>query len=522
MMMPPRMTRTVMAAPRVRWRNAASFNRKRCRTLARSTRLTVERPVPCNATSTTGCLPDCIRFSLAFAAMESSQAVSSSRHKPSLCRSQIEKRALVGALSIGSIGHRENRLSPPGLDLVSPELLDLLDAGFGHRNIVQPLRHLAAVLVGPRKELERLAGCGRISRLLVDEDPRCSRHRPRLIARLIGEDHAVPGLRLPVGIGRRGLECFRARRHRLAGLVDHLGKDQPVLLGVSVLDISDRSLGVGDIIRNAFVTFGANPNRPLHRGVDADLRLPIRAHIGQVVHKVVGSARTVRTVHDRDRLTWQLRTRIKLLDRWIVPGLDFAEEDLGECRTIDGEFARLDAFEIDDRNYGTHDGGKLCKADLVKLFTFKRRVAGTKGDRLVSDLLNAAAGADRLIVKAVTGELFVGIGPFRINRVRKGGAGTRDIGCLGRNKRSDGDDACRCQYGPVFQGFSPCLRSKSGAGREATHGSAFCALSPGGFFGLKNALHDGFGYSRCLWVSEVWVSHKRRMSPFYKRLVTVT
>src|SRR4029453_15302222 len=149
MMMPPRMARTVMAAPRVRWRNAASFNRKRCRTLARSTRLTVERPVPCNATSTTGCLPDCIRFSLAFAAMESSQAVSSSRHKASLCLLRKEKRALVGTLSIGSIGHRENRLAARVLDLVSPELLDVLDDGFGDRKKVQLLPHLAPVLLGP-------------------------------------------------------------------------------------------------------------------------------------------------------------------------------------------------------------------------------------------------------------------------------------------------------------------------------------------------------------------------------------
>jgi hypothetical protein len=64
---------------------------------------------------------------------------------------------------------------------------------------------------------------------------------------------------------------------------------------------------------------------------------------------------------------------------------------------------------------------------------------------------------------------------------------------------------------------------KIGAGRKATHGSAFCDQHPGGgFVGLKNALDDGFGCCRCPWVSEVPVSHKRRMSPFYKRLVTVT
>src|SRR5262245_39400237 len=60
-------------------------------------------------------------------------------------------------------------------------------------------------------------------------------------------------------------------------------------------------------------------------------------------------------------------------------------------------------------------------------------------------------------------------------------------------------------------------------GRKATDGSGLCAQHPGGgFVGLKNALDDGFGCCRCPSISEVPVSHKRRMSPFYKRFVTVT
>ena len=97
-----------------------------------------------------------------------------------------------------------------------------------------------------------------ITRLLVDEDPGRGSHRPRLVARLVGEDHAVARLRLPVGIRRRSLERFRGWRNRLAGLVDHLGEGQVVLLGIGILDVSDRTFGITNVVGNAFVALGAD------------------------------------------------------------------------------------------------------------------------------------------------------------------------------------------------------------------------------------------------------------------------
>ena len=128
----------------------------------------------------------------------------------------------------------------------------------GHRNVVELFGHLAAVLVGPREELECFAGRGRIRRLLVDQDPGRGRHRPGLVARLVGEDHAIARLRLPIGIGGCSLERFRGRRNRLAGLVDHFGEGQLVLLGVGILDIADRAFGVANVVGNAFITLGAD------------------------------------------------------------------------------------------------------------------------------------------------------------------------------------------------------------------------------------------------------------------------
>src|SRR6476660_10063974 len=138
-------------------------------------------------------------------------------------------------LTFLSVSHRENGLAARVLDLIRPGLLDIFDHVGGHWNIVERFGRLAAVLVGPGEELERLTGGSDITWLLVDEDPGRRCHRPRTVARLIGENHAVTRLRLPVGICRRGLECFRGWRDRLAGLVDHLGEGQLVLLGVSIL-----------------------------------------------------------------------------------------------------------------------------------------------------------------------------------------------------------------------------------------------------------------------------------------------
>src|SRR5262249_5752963 len=131
----------------------------------------------------------------------------------------------------------------------------------------------------------------------------------------------------------------------------------------------------------------------------------------------------------------------------------------------------------------------------------------------------------RLIVQSVAGDLFVRIRPFGIDRIGEGGAGTRNVGCLGGNKRGGRNDARGCQCGPVFQGFSPFLGSKASAGRNATHGPGLsAAIARAATVDLKNALHGSSGNCCCAfsaWISEVLVSHRRRMSPFYKCLVTL-
>ncbi len=156
-------------------------------------------------------------------------------------------------------------------------------------------------------------------------------------------------------------------------------------------------------------------------------------------------------MHDRDRLRRQLRRRIELGDRRVVPGLDLPEENLGERRAVDHEIAGLDALDVDDRHDAAHDHRKLNKRALVELLAGKRRVRGAEGDGPRFDLLDAAARADRLVVQSDVGLFLVGIGPFRIDRIGKGRSGARYVDCERGPDRGRGDDGGGRQGTEKFQ-----------------------------------------------------------------------
>src|SRR4029077_19725188 len=160
-----------------------------------------------------------------------------------------------------SMRHCGERLARRVLYLGRPGLLDAVDDVLRHRNVVELLSHLGALVVGPGEELERLGSGRRVLRLLVHQDPRRRRHRPGFRARLIGENDAVAGTRMPVGIGRCRREGRRRRLYTLAVLVDHLRVGQLVRLGVSVLDVADRAFGLGDVVGDAFIALGADADR---------------------------------------------------------------------------------------------------------------------------------------------------------------------------------------------------------------------------------------------------------------------
>src|SRR5262249_54754298 len=151
----------------------------------------------------------------------------------------------------------------------------------GHRHVIELVCHLVPFGVGPGKELECFHGRGGILRLLVDQDPGGRGHWPSGGTGLVGQDDAITGLGVPVGIGAGGLGAVRAWGHDLTVLVHHLGIGEFVLFGIGVLDIANRALGLGDVVGNALVALGAEPTRPLDRVVGSNLGLPVGADLGQ-------------------------------------------------------------------------------------------------------------------------------------------------------------------------------------------------------------------------------------------------
>src|SRR5262249_20666128 len=160
-------------------------------------------------------------------------------------------------------------------------------------------------------------------------DPGGRGHWPSGGTGLVGQDDAITGLGVPVGIGAGGLEAVRAWGHDLTVLVHHLGIGEFVLFGIGVLGIANRALGLGGVVGNALVALGAEPTRPLDRVVGSNLGLPVGADLGQIIGEIVGRARAVRAMHEGNRLVGQLGIWIEFLQRRIVPGLHLAQENLG-------------------------------------------------------------------------------------------------------------------------------------------------------------------------------------------------
>ena len=130
-----------------------------------------------------------------------------------------------------------------------------------------------------------------------------------------------------------------------------------------------------------------------------------------------------------DRLRGKFHIGVQLLDRGIVPRLDFAEEDLGERVAIKRQFVGLDAIEVDHGNVTADDRRELHQSALSDFLGRKRHIGSAEGHGLGFDLLDAAARADRLIVEPVAGFLFVGVSPLGIDGIRERGARARNVCC---------------------------------------------------------------------------------------------
>src|SRR5262249_16806383 len=89
-----------------------------------------------------------------------------------------------------SVRKRENRPAAPILDLGHPHLLNRVDDVARHWDVVEFLRHLAALGVSPVEEFQHFGGRHRIARLLVHEDEGGAGHRPGVSTGFVGENDA--------------------------------------------------------------------------------------------------------------------------------------------------------------------------------------------------------------------------------------------------------------------------------------------------------------------------------------------
>src|SRR3984885_4836234 len=491
MMTPLSSNNTPMGAARVRLRKTASPRRSRSRTFMREVAPAEIAIRSENATSTTGWLrPGCTGSPLLLARRANQGTFRRLDKALSVKRCKREKAPFQAPFPYmrGSI----DGLAVGVLDFFLPGLLDQSDDAIRHRNIVEVGRILLAVLVTPVEEFQGCGRVGRVDRNLLHQDEGRAGNRPGLVAGRVGEDNAEIRRAGPIGAPGGGLERLHRRSDSLARRVDHLGKGQVVLLGVSVFDVAERTDRLRGVVGNALAAFGADTDRPFDRRVLADLGLPVRTDLGKIVGPDEGGARSVGAMHDRDCGVGQIDAGIELGDRRIVPLGDVTQEDLGDRRTVERDVTRLDAGQVQDRNDGAVDDGKLHEAVLGAIVRAHRLVGGAEGHGLGDDLLDAAARTDRLIVQPDAGVFSVLVRPFGENRIDEGRSGAGDIGGgSGKYRRGQqAGDGDRCQ---MFH-FDLSCEWNSGRRRSPTQfpGNVDSTSLFGRFVSplVRNALHE--------------------------------
>ena len=317
--------------------------------------------------------------------------------------------------------------------------MNQLDQGIRQGHVIQFLGGLATVLVGPVEELQHFVALLGLVLHLVHQDEGGAGDRPGILARLVGQDFAERGL-APVGACGSGLEGDVVRDHEIAGDVLQNRVSHLVLLGVGIFHIANRTGQTLDEGGHALVALAAETNRPLRRGAGTDLGLPLVIDLGQVVGEDEGGAGTIGATDHADVGSGQRQLGIQVGNRFVIPLGDLAQIDVGQHGAGQLQLTRLDAGQIDHRHNPADHRGELLQAVLFQVFDRKRHVGSTEIHGLGGDLLDPAAGADRLVVDLVAGGFLVGVGPLGINRGGEAGAGARHFGSLGRG--GQGNDGC--------------------------------------------------------------------------------
>ncbi len=86
----------------------------------------------------------------------------------------------------------------------------------------------------------------------------------------------------------------------IAGRVLDLRDGHLVLRGVDQLDVAEGAGRLLDLAGDAFIALGAEAGGPFDGGIGADLGLPVRADLAQVIGEDVGGAAAIGAMDDDD------------------------------------------------------------------------------------------------------------------------------------------------------------------------------------------------------------------------------
>ena len=281
------------------------------------------------------------------------------------------------------------------------------------------------------QEVDQLLSLAGIRLQLVDEQPRHRRDRVRLLPRCIHDRHAVvgsPWQSLRDALRRLG-DALDRGLHVLAGGVLHQCVGNLVLAGVCQFDVADRARQLLHLAGDAFIALAAQTDGPLHILPLAGAAGPCRAHGRQVVSPDVGRAAAIGAVHDQDVRRRQHHAPVLGDEPWIVPLRDLPEEDVRQHRAADLQ-RLLQLGQAVDHDHGAHhrrDVEHRPPLRLAELLVAHRAVTRPEVDRLLAELPDTAARANRLVVDLHAGLRGVIVEPLRVNRIRKGGACTGQV-----------------------------------------------------------------------------------------------
>src|SRR6266404_2167874 len=311
-------------------------------------------------------------------------------------------------------------------------LLHFLHHPLGQRSVVQGWSGLLPVVHRPPEELEQRVAFHGVLLVLVDEQVGEGRDGPCVLAVGVGDRDAivVRHLRLGGGCG----DGFQRGLDEGTRLVLQLRDRELVLVRVRQLDVADAAFRLLDDAGDAFVPLAAQPGGPIHALSRARARLPLGRHLGQVVGEDRGGARAVAAVGYDDLQVRKLRALVLRRDRRIVPLGDLAQEDAGHG--LRRELQVLHARRVVDDDHRAHHRRDVLDAGrLQQLLAAHGSVGSAEVHRLLGDLLDAAARADRLVVDLhARVRLVVLAEPLRIDRERERGTRAVDQGGVRRGR----------------------------------------------------------------------------------------